>query len=168
MTKEERKAYNRQYYLNHKEEMIQNAKKWALNNPQKRKEIRINWNENNHDKVQNSKKRWRENNPEYDVQYNKTKNGRANKLITAYKISDKKYNRGECTLTTEWIVDNIFSKPCHYCGETDWTKIGCDRIDNSKPHIPDNCVPCCKRCNEKRGTKSYNDFLKNFIGNGYR
>ena len=97
---------------------------------------------------------------EYQAEYDKTPMGRAAHLVNRYKSSDKKYNRGECTLTAQWIVDNIFSQPCHYCGESDWTKIGCDRIDNSKPHTPDNVVPCCMKCNRKRGRKDYEKFIK--------
>jgi hypothetical protein len=66
---------------------------------------------------------------------------------------------GKCTLTPEWIVENIFSKPCHYCGKEGWELIGCDRIDNSKPHTPDNVVPCCWECNKKRGRRDYEEFM---------
>lgn len=91
--------------------------------------------------------------------YHSTKNGRAVNLCSNYRYSDKKYNRGECTLTPEWIIENIFSgQKCHYCGEDDWTKLGCDRIDNSKPHIPDNVVCCCLNCNNKRQKKSFEKF----------
>lgn len=90
--------------------------------------------------------------------YLQTKNGRADRLIQNYKTSDKKYNRGPCTLTREWVVDHIFASSCIYCGETDWKKLGCDRIDNSKPHTPDNCVCACSTCNKKRGVKDYQEF----------
>lgn len=96
--------------------------------------------------------------------YRKTPKGRASCLLHGYKRSDVNNNRGECTLTVEWIINNIFSKPCHYCGETDWLKIGCDRIDNSKPHTPDNVVPCCKDCNNERQKQNYDLFLKNKKG----
>ena len=82
------------------------------------------------------------------------------KLVNNYKWADINANRGECTLTAKWIVYNIFPKPCHWCGETDWHKLGCDRIDNDKPHTPDNVNPCCEECNKKRGTKTYDEFLK--------
>lgn len=95
---------------------------------------------------------------EYKAEYNKTPMGRAVYLVNSYQKADKKYNRGECTLTAQWIIDNIFNKPCHYCGETDWRKMGCDRIDNSLPHTPENVVPCCFECNSKRGRKSYEEF----------
>ena len=104
--------------------------------------------------------KWREENPDYDTKWRETPIGRASNLVNRYLQSDIKYNRGECTLTAQWVMDNIFSKPCHYCGETDWLKIGCDRIDNSKPHTPDNVVPCCAECNRKRGRKSYEEFTE--------
>ena len=86
--------------------------------------------------------------------------GRASYLVGSYRQSDKLCNRGECTLTPEWIIDNIFTSKCHWCGETDWNKLGCDRIDNDKPHTPDNVNPCCDKCNKKRGTKTYEEFLE--------
>lgn len=86
---------------------------------------------------------------EAQKKYRSTKKGRANKLCHAYKQLDKKNNRGECTLTPTWITDNILSKPCCYCGETDWNKIGCNRLDNNLPHTPDNVEPCCRECNLK-------------------
>lgn len=86
--------------------------------------------------------------------------GRAYNLLGAYRQEDKKNERGECTLEAQWIVDNIFSQPCYYCGETDWRVLGCDRIDNSKPHSPDNVVCSCKRCNEKRGTTPFAVFVQ--------
>lgn len=82
-------------------------------------------------------------------EYQKTKIGKATKMLNDYRRKDKHYNRGEVDLTAQWIVDNIFSKPCTHCGETDWTKIGCNRLDNSKPHTMDNVEPCCADCNNK-------------------
>ena len=98
---------------------------------------------------------WKLNNLEhykkYQSEYKNTRIGKASILLGCYKRDDKKHNRGECTLTREWIVENIFSKPCVHCGETDWHKIGCNRIDNSKPHTIDNVEPCCWECNNKLG-----------------
>lgn len=72
---------------------------------------------------------------------------RAHSLVTNYKREDRKYNRGECNLTAKWIVENIFSKPCAHCGKEGWSVIGCNRLDNSKPHSKDNVEPCCFECN---------------------
>lgn len=95
--------------------------------------------------------------------YNKTKYGRALYLLGGYRRLDKKSERGECTLTAQWIVDNIFSSHCQYCDEDDWTKIGCDRIDSTKPHTPENCVPCCYHCNCKKHTMGYEEFMDKTI-----
>lgn len=99
--------------------------------------------------------------------YRQTKRGRALTLISGYKKSDLKYNRGECTITAEWMIENVFSgQCCHYCGETDWTKLGCDRIDNSLPHTPENCVPCCCDCNIKKARYGYNEFIEKIKSGG--
>lgn len=96
----------------------------------------------------------------HQAEYNSTPKGRATNLAGSYNANDKLYNRGECTLTADWIVQNIFSKPCHYCGETDWKELGCDRIDNSLPHIPENVVPCCYHCNCKKGVTPYDEYMR--------
>lgn len=42
-------------------------------------------------------------------------------------------------------------KPCTYCGMTHSSGVnGLDRIDNSKGHTKENCVPCCRECNQAR------------------
>ena len=97
---------------------------------------------------------------ERQAEYRQTPIGRASSLVGGYQKEDKKYNRGECTLTAKWVVENIFTMPCHYCGKEGWDVIGCDRIDNSLPHTQDNVVPCCFECNRKRGLKSYEEFKK--------
>lgn len=75
---------------------------------------------------------------------------KASKMISSYKAKDAKngFNRKDCDITIDWMIDNIFSKPCVYCG--DIRRIGCDRIDNDKPHTIDNIVPCCIECNTAR------------------
>lgn len=81
--------------------------------------------------------------------YKNTEKGRASNLLSSYNYSDKLHNRGKGDLTSEWIVENIFSKACCHCGETDWHKLGCNRLDNSKPHTKDNVEPCCLECNNR-------------------
>lgn len=94
-------------------------------------------------------------------EYDKTPKGRALNLVSGYRGADLKANRGECTLTSDWILNHIFNSKCVYCGETDWTKLGCDRIDNSKPHTEDNVVCCCGKCNRERNIKPFEEFMKN-------
>lgn len=175
MTTEEKREYNRKWYLKNKEKIIENAKRYYqdnkdkikqqnLDNKEKRKEYDKQRYIEKKEKLLAQMKSYRDNNHEKELERNKlyyeTQIGRANRLINGYSRADKKYNRGECTLTPDWFIKNIFSKPCHYnCGETDWRNMGCDRIDNSKPHTPDNVVPCCTECNTKRGRKSYEKWL---------
>lgn len=87
---------------------------------------------------------------------------RANKLAYHYHWHDINTYKFDCEADIDgnWIVDNVFSKECIYCGEKDWNKLGCDRIDNSKPHIKDNVVPCCKRCNTIKSNKFTVDEMK--------
>lgn len=114
MTKEEKREYDRRRYQASKEKIAARIAEYYQVN---KEEVAV-----------------------QKAEYRATPIGRAVNLLSGYRQSDKKHNRGECTLTPQWIVDNIFNKPCHYCGESDWHKIGCDRIDNSKPHTEDNVV----------------------------
>ena len=83
----------------------------------------------------------------------KTKIGRALHLIESYRFQDKKYNRGECTLTTEQLIQ-LWENGCYWCGEKDWNKLGADRIDEKKPHTLENCVCSCWACNSINHLKS--------------
>ena len=93
--------------------------------------------------------------------YLNTKKGRAFMLLRNYIREDKTRNRGECTLTAEWIIENIFSgQVCHWCGESAWEKLGCDRINNDLPHTPENVVCSCDDCNVDRGKKTYDEYRR--------
>ena len=91
--------------------------------------------------------------------YRQTQKGRANYLLQSYKRRDKKYLNTDCTITSDFIINEIFSKTCVYCGESDWRNLGCDRIDNSKPHTPYNVVCSCKNCNTKRQNTPFITFI---------
>jgi len=45
------------------------------------------------------------------------------------------------------IIVGLLHEPCNYCG---FPSTGLDRIDNSKGHTEDNCIPCCWECNTAR------------------
>jgi hypothetical protein len=68
-------------------------------------------------------------------------------LVKNYNASDKRFGRGKGDLTAQWLYDNIIFKPCTHCGKTGWDVVGCNRLDNSKPHTKDNVEPCCYECN---------------------
>lgn len=46
---------------------------------------------------------------------------------------------------------------CHYCGAglRRWQGSGhnLDRVDNDRPHVPDNCVAACAACNRQKGNR---------------
>ena len=137
--------------------------KWRANHKDKQHECQAKWRAEHKIEINDYRAKYyaehKSESHDYQVSYNKTPMGRARNLANNYKWNDKEANRGECTLTAKWIVDNIFTSKCHWCGETDWHKLGCDRIYNDKPHTPDNVNPCCEECNKKRGTKTYEEFL---------
>lgn len=81
---------------------------------------------------------------------------KASKMISSYNKKDIKNGFGKSNLTTEWLINNILTKPCVYCGDT--YRIGCDRIDNDKGHNKENVVPCCIECNTARNNYfTYNE-----------
>ena len=88
--------------------------------------------------------KWIENHP---IEY------RALILLNNYKKKDKLYGRGQGDLTRDWIIEHILSQPCAHCGKRGWDVIGCNRLDDSKPHTKDNVEPCCKECNDRIHTE---------------
>ena len=172
---EEKKEYNRQYYLKNKEKMLEYRKQYYQDNREKilertkqyalehREEIREGRKKYHKKYYQDNKEKIEQYRKEHKAEiseYFKTPMGRAHNLISGYNREDKKYNRGKGDLTAKWIVENIFTSKCHWCQKDDWRKLGCDRIDNSKPHTKDNVIPCCIDCNNDRGTMTYEEFLK--------
>lgn len=155
--KERRRIYRKEYWTKNKEILRERykekRKQWREEHKEEVKAYREAYKEKRKARYYQKKKEYYENHKEEIEQRKKEKAEhsakmlRAHNLVTRYRQSDKYHNRGNCTLTGKWVYENIFSKPCYYCGETDWLKLGCDRIDNTKPHTPDNVVPCCHSCN---------------------
>ena len=168
-TEEERKAakraykkeYMAKYYQEHRDEILKKQTKYNQKHKDAHAEYYTKWYQvHKKEKAEYQAKYHREHRTEkaeYNANYRQTKEGRACYLINTYKRNDKKYNRGDCDLTVPWFVRNIFTK-CIYCGESDWEKLGCDRIDNSLPHTIENVVPCCAECNAKRHMKPFEQF----------
>lgn len=154
---------HKQYYKDNAEKIAEQHKQYYQDNKEKLSKQNKQYYQANKEKTLEQKKQYytenKEKVAEHQKQYRKTPMGRALNLINTYKQKDKKCNRGECTLTAKWIVHNIFSSKCIYCGESDWTKLGCDRIDNEKPHTEDNVVCSCWNCNNKRKKKPFEEFL---------
>ena len=147
---EAKRAYNRKWKAEHKQEIAEKAARYYQEYKKEKLEYIAKWRaEHKAERAEYMTK--------YNTKYYNTKEGRARFLIKRYKQADKKYGRGEYDLTIPWFVRNIFTK-CIYCGETDWKKLGCDRIDNSKAHTIVNVVPCCMSCNRNRQKKPFEQF----------
>lgn len=69
---------------------------------------------------------------------------------------------------------NLISGNCHYCGSEpteysgdkqfnktnqNFIRNGIDRIDSTKGYNVDNCVSCCKKCNQMKSNYDKNEFL---------
>lgn len=145
---EERREYYRKYYEANKEKFAERKRRYREAHKEEIREVQHKYYEANKERL-----------AEQARLYRRTPRDRANRIVNAFKQKDTKYNRGECTITTDWIMENIFTSKCYYCGETDWKKLSCDRIDNSLPHIPENVVCCCGACNKKRGAMPFDKFV---------
>lgn len=98
------------------------------------------------------KERWSNMTPEQRAKrraimgrYNQTLKGRAVFLRKAYQRIDA------CDLSTAEVAE-LIKQPCTYCGTTEENR-GLDRVDNDKPHVKGNVVPCCAPCNFARGDR---------------
>lgn len=158
---------NQKYYEAHKETLLIKNKEYREKNKEKLKEYSKEYRSNNAEKLKLYKDSHKEETKEYNRQYYlkrreeiiaskteynktyaKTKMGRAQRQYQQYKRMDVRNGFDEAIdFDAKWIVDNIYSKTCTHCGESDWHKLGCNRLDNSKPHTIDNVEPCCFHCN---------------------
>ncbi len=94
------------------------------------------------------------------------------------KLNDalRAYRRNADMRGLEWELSeqqfaDLTQQPCHYCGSQpankstagrhfgDYVYSGLDRKDPEMGYIPDNVVPCCKRCNYAKNDSSYMEFL---------
>ena len=91
--------------------------------------------------------------------YANNKEYKAHKMSNTYYSTDQRKGFTNGKLDERFIIENILNKKCVYCGEQDWKKLGCDRIDNTKGHTEDNVVCCCGKCNSIKSDKNTLDFL---------
>lgn len=137
---------------------LEACKRWYWKNKEFKNKKCKEWYSNNVEMRSEYNKLWREKNKEYDRErrkdYMNTPMGRASHLVGLYNNEDRKHNRGKGNLTPQWVLENILIKPCAHCGKEGWEIIGCNRLDNSKPHTMDNVEPCCKSCNTNEYVKT--------------
>lgn len=170
--KENQEKHNqeqREYYDKHKDEICEALRElYASDDEYRNKVLERNkkFKQDNPQYMQDYRDAHKEETYEYNKEYLHSQRGRANSLLNAYRKNDRNHNRGKCTITVDWIIENIFNiGKCTYCKkEFDWTELGCDRKDSSLPHTPNNCVPCCQSCNSKKGTMSYEEYMIKILG----
>lgn len=153
---ERQKQYHKQYYQEKRDKILERHKRYHQEHPEYNKQY---YQENREELLERSKQYYQENREkiserqkQYHRQYQQTQYGRATNLLGGYRYMDR-LKGYETDITSEWIVDNIFTSRCYYCGETDWMKLGTDRIDNTKGHTMDNCICACAQCNAERQDK---------------
>lgn len=93
-------------------------------------------------------------------------------LFSHYKDSAKRRNL-EFSLTREQVSD-LTTKPCVYCGKEPYLEMQAerrklaiqkflyntiDRIDSRKGYVVDNCVSCCRFCNQAKMAMTVEEFL---------
>lgn len=107
------------------------------------------------------------------------------KMVSAYAVYNhpRQYGKSivmkysEADISFEKFLE-LSQKPCHYCGSPPFNRVnkipkgrknyddywftynGLDRIDSSKKHTIDNCVPCCFVCNTAKGNMTVSNFLQ--------
>jgi hypothetical protein len=85
-------------------------------------------------------------------------------MLKNYRKRDRKQGFVPTDLDYK-TVEELISKPCFYCGETEIT-MTLDRIDNSLGHVRSNVNPACFRCNVFRGAMPYEAWI--LISKGMR
>lgn len=165
--KEKKREYDKMYRLKNKEKIAAKKRKWYDDNKEhkrqydiiyraenvtRRKEIKAEWNIKNKEKMS-----------EYNQQYYGALDGLAKRRRNHYLYEDKKFGFDkDKTVTAEWIRENILTGKCIYCGDSEPSHLGCDRIDNSDGHNKDNVVCSCPVCNWERSLEkmSVEEFIE--------
>lgn len=97
-------------------------------------------------------------------EYDKTDKG----IYNRYKGDCKRRNRlvrGIIMDLTFEQFSKIINKPCSYCNKPN--SRGVDRIDSNKSYTMENCIPCCKICNQMKSDMTIQEF-KEHISSIYK
>lgn len=166
MDTQEMKEYKRKYMETWREKNSEYFKNWRISHSDQLKEQHEKWKEKNPEYYksyyENNKGKWKEySESQKEYRKNYYRNRRLNDMVLFAKQKCREYKRIDSSkgydirnnIEYEWFINNISNKQCYYCGETDWRKLGADRLDNTKPHSIDNCICACKSCNTGRGNR---------------
>lgn len=150
--KEKQRKQKHEWYLLHKKEKQEYDADYRKTHVEERKKVKAAWNKKN--KAQQSA---------YNKEFYNTIPGMAARRRNHYLADDKEkgFNTAQ-TITAEWIAENILTASCIYCHDAEPYHLGCDRIDESKGHTPDNVVCACPVCNWERSLQkmSVEEFIE--------
>lgn len=98
------------------------------------------------------------------------------RVIRQYKIGAGQ--RGIPFMLSDSDVRRLTKSNCYYCNavpsniafcekqrtaesyeRSKYVYNGIDRVDNTKPYILENCVPCCRTCNRAKNNQSLQEFM---------
>ena len=87
--------------------------------------------------------------------YPNTARGRYNTAKKECTRNSTKHKKTKKFLISfKFFEQNIFKKPCHYCGgKVGDYGTGMDRVDWKKPYTKNNVVPCCVDCNSIKSNR---------------
>ena len=173
----DKKEYHKQYRLDHKETLNEQAKQWRLHYPgyakqwsldhkEEKKEYNMQWNLDHPDyKKQYYQdhpepgKQWRLNHPEYHKQYRQTEEGKASHQRGEFKRRAIFKERINTLTADEWIdILKEYKFKCAYCGK-EFTLFDRETKDHVIPiskgghNTKENIVPACRSCNSKKHNK---------------
>ena len=134
--KEKIAAYNAEYYQANKEKKAAYNAEYYQSNKEKKAE----YYQANKDKIAEY----------YASYYNPQKNPMnwAKRMVADYRQMDRQHGFGDKdTISVDYFIQHIANQPCAHCGKQGIGLIGCNRLDNTKPHTIDNVEPCCQSCN---------------------
>lgn len=153
--REEIKEKRDRYYCENKEIFSEKGKEYRESHKEELSKYHKDYQNTHKEEISEYQRKYRE-------KYLSTKEGYANSKLHQYRYSDAKQGRPGFSLTRKWIIDNILNSHCVYCGESNWKKLGCDRIDDNLPHTPENCVCSCWPCNNEKHYKrmSVEEFVR--------
>jgi hypothetical protein len=169
---EEIKKKALQYYYDHQEECKERCREKKKNDPEykdRARQCNKRYNKKHRQERNEYSLKWKADHPEHvnrhrqhiHDRYHNDPAYRGSRLFYRYKRLDIKKNVAPADPSeypTLEEVNEMLLQPCVFCNESDWHKIGLDRKDNRFGHIRGNIQPCCKRCNDKKGKRSNEEF----------
>lgn len=95
--------------------------------------------------------RWRRNNPDKAKEYGRRYWRTANQIYAGMKARAKARGISVGITQQEWLT-LVTDAVCYYCmGPLPKAGSGIDRLDHLKDYVLGNVVPCCRKCNWRKG-----------------